>query len=76
MRAFKTGGIDALYGISAEVIAELCGVHITTARRWKRGEEPTFAAFSAHQAIYDRRPRCGRSEMERLADSGRSAHCC
>ncbi len=45
MRRFKPEGIDALYGISAELIAELCGVHITTARRWKRGEEPTFAAL-------------------------------
>ena len=45
MRRFKPRGIDALYGISAEIIAELCGIHITTARRWKRGEEPTFAAL-------------------------------
>lgn len=34
----------ALYGITAEDIAEWCGVHITTARRWKRGEEPTRSA--------------------------------
>ena len=36
MRRFKPRGIDALYGISAEIIAELCGIHITTARRWKQ----------------------------------------
>jgi hypothetical protein len=35
----------ALYGISAETIADWCKVHVTTARRWKRGEEPPFAAL-------------------------------
>ena len=45
MRAFRP--IDqhpALYGIRAEFIADVVQVHITTARRWKRGEDPPFAA--------------------------------
>lgn len=36
MTLFKPGGIEALNGVSAERIAEICGVHITTARRYKR----------------------------------------
>jgi hypothetical protein len=28
------------YGVNAEQLANLTGVHITTARRWKRGEQP------------------------------------
>ena len=31
--------------MSPEIIAELCGVHVTTARRWKRGEVPTLSAL-------------------------------
>ena len=45
MRAFRP--IDqhpALYGIQAETIAGIAQVHITTARRWKRGEDPPYAA--------------------------------
>jgi hypothetical protein len=49
MRLFKPGGIEALNGISAERIAEICRVHITTARRWKRGEEPPFTALELIQ---------------------------
>jgi hypothetical protein len=36
---------NALYGITAEVIAKIAKVHVTTARRWKRGEEPPYAAL-------------------------------
>ncbi len=36
---------SALYGISADSIATFCKVHVTTARRWKRGEDPSFAAI-------------------------------
>ena len=36
---------SALYGVSADSIAIWCRVHITTARRWKRGEDPPFAAI-------------------------------
>ena len=45
MRLFKPGGIEALNDVSAERIAEICRVHITTARRYKRGEEPPFASL-------------------------------
>lgn len=46
MRLFKPGGgIEALEGVTPEVIAEVCGVHITTARRWKRGEMPPLSAL-------------------------------
>ncbi len=45
MRAFQPPrGHPALYGIPADVIANWTQVHITTARRWKRGEEPPHAA--------------------------------
>ena len=45
MRAFRpTDQHPALYGIQAEWISEVCQVHITTARRWKRGEDPPYAA--------------------------------
>jgi hypothetical protein len=33
-----------LYGIPAEVIAQWCQVHITTARRWKRYGDVPYAA--------------------------------
>ena len=46
MRAYCPGEEHpALHGIPAETIAELCRVHITTARRWKRGEEPPYTAL-------------------------------
>ena len=45
MRGFKRGGIEELKGISAEMIAEICGCHITTARRWKKGEQPPLSAL-------------------------------
>ena len=45
MRAFRPGQQHfALYGIQAEQIADWCQVHVTTARRWKRGEDPPHAA--------------------------------
>lgn len=44
-RQFDRKGSDALHGVPAEVIAELCGVHITTSRRWKRGEWPPLSAL-------------------------------
>ena len=46
MRAFQPRiEHPALYGITAETIAGWCGCHVTTARRWKRGEEPPHAAI-------------------------------
>ena len=45
MRAYIRGGIEALKGFSAEIIAEWTGVHLSTARRYKRGEMPSFAAL-------------------------------
>lgn len=46
MRAFRPRREHgALYGITAERIAEFVKVHVTTARRWKRGEEPPYAAL-------------------------------
>lgn len=39
-----TPGRNTMYGIQAEDIARWCDVHITTARRWKRGEEPPLSA--------------------------------
>lgn len=44
-RGFVRGGIDELRDVSAEIIAEITGVHITTARRWKRGEMPPLSAL-------------------------------
>lgn len=45
MRAFRPrNDQNALFGIPAEKIADWCQVHITTARRWKRGEEPPHCA--------------------------------
>lgn len=35
--------MDHLYGIPAEVIATRCGVDVSTARRWKRGDMPESA---------------------------------
>jgi hypothetical protein len=35
----------ALYGVSAERISKWCGCHLTTARRWRRGEEPPKSAL-------------------------------
>lgn len=49
VRLFKPGGIEALHGVSAERIAEICRVHITTARSWKRGEKPPFTALELTQ---------------------------
>lgn len=40
-----TPGRSPLYGTSAEKISEWTGVHITTARRWLRGEEPPRTAL-------------------------------
>ncbi len=38
-------GTDPLYGIAAERIARLTGVHLSTARRWKRtGKHPRWLA--------------------------------
>jgi hypothetical protein len=46
VRAFRPGTEHpALYAVSADTIADLCKVHVTTARRWKRGEEPPYAAL-------------------------------
>jgi len=46
MRLFKPGGgIEELEDITPELIAEVCRVHVTTARRWKRGEMPPFTAL-------------------------------
>ena len=45
MRPIRPGRIEELDGISAETIAEWTGVHITTARRYKRGEVPPFATM-------------------------------
>jgi hypothetical protein len=46
VRVFKPGGgIEALEGVTPEVIAEVCGCHISTARRWKRGEMPPLSAL-------------------------------
>lgn len=44
-RGFVRGGVEELRDVSAEVIAEITGVHITTGRRWKRGEVPPLAAL-------------------------------
>jgi hypothetical protein len=46
MRPYRPGQLTDLYGIPAEWIAKVCGCHITTARRWKRGEEPPLAALT------------------------------
>lgn len=32
-------------GVSPEVIADLCRVHVTTARRWKRYGDPPYTAL-------------------------------
>jgi hypothetical protein len=46
VRIFKPGGgIEALEGVTPEVIAEVCGCHLSTARRWKRGEMPPLSAL-------------------------------
>jgi hypothetical protein len=45
VRLFKPGGIEALNDLTPEVIAEICRVHVSTARRWKKGEMPPFAAL-------------------------------
>ena len=50
---FKPGGIEALNDVTPEVIAEICRVHITTARRWKRGEEPPFTALQLIKLFND-----------------------
>ncbi len=44
-RSYRPGEINELYGITAERIAEWIGCHVTTARRYKRGEEPSKAAL-------------------------------
>ena len=54
MRIFKPGGLEALNDIPPEVIAEICRVHVTTARRWKRGEEPPFTALQLLKLHNDR----------------------
>lgn len=33
----KDAGMDAVYGLPAEVVAERAGVDVSTARRWKAG---------------------------------------
>lgn len=48
-RTFAPGRITEIWGISAEKIAGWTGVHITTARRWKRGESPPKAALEIIQ---------------------------
>lgn len=46
MRAFRSAASMALlHGITAETIAAWCKCHVTTARRWKRGEEPPQSAL-------------------------------
>ena len=46
MRAFHPGHEhSALFGVNTDAIASFCRVHITTARRWKRGEDPPFTAI-------------------------------
>ena len=46
MRPFRPGKPDeALHDIPPEVIAEVCRIHVTTARRWKKGEQPPFSAL-------------------------------
>lgn len=45
MRGFRPGEPNELHGIPAETIATWCGCHVTTARRWKRGEEPPRSAL-------------------------------
>jgi len=38
-------GTDPLYGVAAEQVASLTGVHLSTARRWKRtGKHPRWLA--------------------------------
>jgi len=45
-------GTDPLDGIGAERIAELTGVHVSTARRWKRtGKRPRWVAPFLAMAI-------------------------
>jgi hypothetical protein len=53
VRIFKPGGIEALNDVTPEVIAEICRVHVTTARRWKKGEMPPFAALQLLKLFYD-----------------------
>lgn len=45
MRAFRPGVSTLLDNFTAEKIADWTHVHVTTARRWKRGEEPPHAAM-------------------------------
>lgn len=46
MRAYRSKDTqNALHGITAEELARILGVHITTARRYKRGESPSEAAM-------------------------------
>jgi hypothetical protein len=42
-----------LYGVPVEVIAEKCGVHPDTARRWKRTGNVPPAAVIAIRALYE-----------------------
>ena len=44
MRLFNPRSIEALESVTPEVIAEICGVHVTTARRWKRYGDPPLSA--------------------------------
>lgn len=48
-RSYTPGRITEIFGLSAEWLAKVCGVHITTARRWKRGEAPPKAALEIIQ---------------------------
>ena len=50
-RTYQPGKLTFLYGIPAETIARWTGVHITTARRWKRGEEPPQSAATLIQIL-------------------------
>jgi hypothetical protein len=54
VRVFKPGGIEALNDVTPEVIAEICRVHISTARRWKKGEMPPFTALQLLKLHNDR----------------------
>lgn len=44
MRLFNPRSIEALENVTPEVIAEICGGHPTTARRWKRYGDPPLSA--------------------------------
>lgn len=45
MKLYSPASIDAVKGVSPEVIADLCRVHVSTARRWKRYGDPPYTAL-------------------------------